>query len=167
MSLWVQLVLVPLVMKARLVLKHGKGRLLCSCLRRGIPVALLKSQSPPLTQPSAGCRQIIVLPCLRGLGWASAQGMFLKVVEVSVLQELYAFRWPLLLLNSSALYRACPGPTALSQRRRCGPYHLSSVGLGLYMLQKKQRREGSWRHGCKDTEHEEETRYYLPLNISE
>lgn len=115
-SLRVQLILVHLVMKARLALKHAKG----------IPVALLKSQSSSLTQPSAACKQIIALPGLRGLGWGSAQGVFLKVAEASVLQEPYARRWLLVLLNPLELCRAQSGPAAPSQRGRRGP-HLSGT----------------------------------------
>lgn len=137
-SLWVQLILVHLVMKARLILKPEKGSLLYSLPVPQDSCGIAEVKIPSLTQPSAVCKQIIVLPWVQGLGWGSAQGMFLKPVEVSVPQELYTFRWPLLLLNSLELYRACSGPTALSQRCRHVPYHPNWTGPGHYMLQQNK-----------------------------
>lgn len=133
-SLWVQLILVQLVMKARLVLKQEKGSLLYSLPAPRDSCGIAEVRIPSLTQPSAAWKQIIVLPWLQGLGWSSAQGMFLKLVP----RELYTFRWPLFLLNSLELYRACCGPTALSQRCRHVPYHPSWIGPGHYMLQQNK-----------------------------
>lgn len=167
-SLWVQLILAHLEMKARFILKQGKS----VCCAPACPTGFLwhcwSHKSPSLTQPSVVCKQMIVLPCLRGQGSDSARGVFLTG-EASVPQEPctsndYCFcSAPESSTEHTVVLQHCcrevdVDQTTLAQRNR-GFTRCNKTNTG--------RRGASWRCGWKDRDHKEETGYWLLLNSIE